>query len=50
MNKFGFILPFACLAKEHEKANKGNSVEPFVYWGARRASRAYAIKKKEEWL
>ena len=32
MNKFGFILPFACLAKEHEKANKGNSVEPFVYW------------------
>ena len=33
MNKFGFILPFACLAKGYEKANKGNSVEPFVYRG-----------------
>ncbi len=28
----GLIGLFACWAKGHEKANKGNSVEPFVYW------------------
>ena len=40
MNKFGLILLFAKVAKGYEKANKGNSSEPFVYGGCTLLTRA----------
>ncbi len=48
MNKLSLILLFAKVAKEHEKANKGNSVSP-LFMGVARFSRARRIKLKK-WL
>ena len=40
MNKLGLISLLRNLTKGHEKANKGNSVEPFVNRGLRGMPRA----------